>query len=156
MSADQRMAIVSSALWAAAGDALGSVTELADEGARSHRTGSSGLHQTIDWQIGIGGRFGPTVVLPAGTYSDDTQLRLAVSRAIRGTGELDVAAFAKVELPVWLSYALGAGRGTTAAANNLRKQGVAWFSNFFLQEILSAISGRAGMVPLCGSSRMCG
>jgi ADP-ribosylglycohydrolase len=128
---ERKAAVVSSALWAAAGDALGWMTELADQRTVSYRTGAAQVRTTVDWRRRIGGRFGPTVRLPAGTYSDDTQLRLAVSRAIRGTGQFDVEAFAKVELPVWLSYSLGAGRGTTAAANNLAKPSVTWFSNFF-------------------------
>jgi ADP-ribosylglycohydrolase len=132
LSDDRRKAaVVSSALWAAAGDALGWITELGREQTVAYRTGSSSVKETVEWRRRIGGRFGPTVRLPAGTYSDDTQLRLSVSRAIRGTGEFDVAAFAKVELPVWLSYSLGAGRGTTAAANNLSKPSATWFSNFF-------------------------
>ena len=126
-----RDSVIGSALWAAAGDALGWITELGDHQTIEHRTGSSVVHDLTNWQRRIGGRFGPTVQLPAGTYSDDTQLRLAVSRAINGVGEFDVEAFAKVELPVWMSYSLGAGRGTTAAALNLCKGSVSWFSNFF-------------------------
>lgn len=132
LNADSRKAaVVSSSLWAAAGDALGWMTELADQRTLYHRTGAIQVRSTMDWRRRIGGYFGPTVRLPAGTYSDDTQLRLAVSRATRGNGQFDVEAFAKVELPVWLSYSLGAGPGTTAAANNLAEPGVAWFSNFF-------------------------
>lgn len=126
-----KAAVVSSALWAAAGDALGWITELGDEETVTYRTGSRRVEETVEWKRRIGGRFGPTVRLAAGTYSDDTQLRLSVSRATRGTGEFDVTAFAKVELPVWLSYSLGAGRGTSAAAANLAKPSVTWFSNFF-------------------------
>jgi ADP-ribosylglycohydrolase len=74
---------------------------------------------------------GPTVELPAGCTSDDTQLRLAVARCIRTTGRFDVEAFSKVELPVFLSYQLGAGRGTKAAAHALAKRTTRWFSNFF-------------------------
>jgi ADP-ribosylglycohydrolase len=103
----------------------------ANEGTIVHRAGKRRVHETIEWRRRIGGRLGPNVLLPAGTYSDDTQLRLAVSRSIRGSGDFDVEAFAKVELPVWLSYSLGAGRGTTTAAANLTKPSVAWFSNFF-------------------------
>lgn len=129
---ERKGAIVSSALWAAAGDALGWMTELGDADTVAYRTGGAReVRETVNWKRRIGGRFGPTVELPAGTYSDDTQLRLAVCRATRGSGEFDVEAFAKVELPVWLSYALGAGRGTTAAASNLSKSSVTWFSNFF-------------------------
>jgi ADP-ribosylglycohydrolase len=69
--------------------------------------------------------------LPAGTYSDDTQLRLAVSRCIRSGGRFDAEAFAKIVLTVWPSYALGAGLGTKAAAANLARRSAAWYSNFF-------------------------
>ena len=68
--------------------------------------------------------------LPAGCYSDDTQLRLATGRAIR-PDSFDVEAFAKVELPVWLGYALGAGKSTSAAALNLSKPRTSWFANTF-------------------------
>ncbi|MFQ3894668.1 ADP-ribosylglycohydrolase family protein [Sphingobium sp. R-7] len=130
--ASRERAVVSSALWAAAGDALGWMTELArGESGVAHRTGSNTVSVPVKWQRLIGGRGGPRVELPAGTYSDDTQLRLAVSRAIRGDGEFDVEAFAKVEITVWPSYALGAGLGTKAAASNLSRRGVNWFSNFF-------------------------
>jgi len=74
---------------------------------------------------------GPTVELPAGCTSDDTQLRLAVGRCIRTTGRFDVEVFSKVELPVFLSYQLGAGRGTKAAAHALAKRTTRWFSNLF-------------------------
>ncbi len=128
---DRKAAIIASSLWAAAGDALGWITELGDEGTVRHRTGDVTVDEPVDWRRRIGGRFGPTVKLKAGTYSDDTQLRLAVSRAIRGNGDFDVEAFAKVELPVWQSYSLGAGRGSSAAATNLAKSNVNWFNNFF-------------------------
>jgi ADP-ribosylglycohydrolase len=135
-------AVISSALWAAAGDALGWMTELArGESGVAHRTGSATVSMPVKWQRIIGGRAGPRVDLPAGTYSDDTQLRLAVSRAIRGDGDFDVEAFAKVEITVWPSYALGAGLGTKAAASNLSRRGVNWFSNFFDSSGQKYISG---------------
>jgi ADP-ribosylglycohydrolase len=52
-----------------------------------------------------------------------------------------VEAFAKVEITVWPSYALGAGLGTKAAASNLSRRGVNWFSNFFDSSGQSYISG---------------
>lgn len=125
-------AIINSALWAAAGDALGWITELAHgETGVKYRTGSTKVKEPIAWQRMIGGRNGPKVNLPAGTYSDDTQLRLAVSRSIRGNGSFDVEAFAKIEITVWPTYALGGGLGTKAAAINLSRRGVNWFSNFY-------------------------
>ncbi len=125
-------AVVHSALWAAAGDALGWITELSrGESGVEYRAGVPTVTEPIPWQRLIGGRSGPRVELPAGTYSDDTQLRLAVSRSIRGNGIFDVEAFAKVELTVWPTYALGGGLGTKAAAVSLSRRGVNWFSNFF-------------------------
>jgi ADP-ribosylglycohydrolase len=97
------------------------------------------VKQPVAWQRLIAGRNGPKVALPAGTYSDDTQLRLAVSRSIRGNGVFDVETFAKIELPVWPTYALGAGLGTKAAALNLSRRGVNWFSNFYVKGAQSYI-----------------
>ncbi len=124
--------IVNSALWAAAGDALGWITELS-HGPKGvvRRIGQDRVERPSDWRRRIGGRTGPTVDIPAGTYSDDTQLRLAVCRSIRGDRYFDVEAFAKVELTVWPVYALGAGLGTKTAAANLARRQVNWFSNFF-------------------------
>jgi len=127
-------------LWAAAGDALGWITELSHGPAGvKNRTGSTEVKQPVAWQRLIAGRNGPKVALPAGTYSDDTQLRLAVSRSIRGNGVFDVETFAKIELPVWPTYALGAGLGTKAAALNLSRRGVNWFSNFYVKGAQSYI-----------------
>jgi len=123
--------IKNSALWAAYGDALGFLTELADEKGLAWRAGTNRVEKTIPWRRRIGGRFGIFVELPAGCYSDDTQLRLATCRSIRGDGKFDVEAFSKVELPVWLSYSLGAGRGTKSAAMALSRRDVTWTSNFF-------------------------
>ena len=119
-----------STLWAAYGDALGWISELTDEAGLKRRTGGEPLHRPIAWERRIGGRSGVTTSLPTGCYSDDTQLRLATGRAIRPS-VFDVEAFARVELPIWLSYALGGGKGTTAAATNLSKPKVPWFANTF-------------------------
>ena len=94
------------------------------------------------WKRRIGGRAGVTVALPQGCYSDDSQLRLATGRAIRSDG-FDVEMFAKVELPVWLSYALGAGRSTSAAATNLARRKVQWFANTFKDWTNSGGNGAA-------------
>ena len=119
-----------SSLWAAYGDALGWISELANEAGLRRRTGGAPLSKPVAWKRRIGGRAGITASLPAGCYSDDTQLRLATGRAIRPDG-FDVEAFAKVELPVWLGYALGAGKSTSAAAINLSKPRTSWFANTF-------------------------
>lgn len=131
MSELRKNANVSSMLWAAYGDALGFPTELAGPDFVKKRIGTDLAFETVGWTRLVGGRFGAHVHLPAGTYSDDTQLRLAASRAIRTGGFFDVEAFAKVELPVWLSYGLGGGRGSKAAASSLGGRTANWFSNFF-------------------------
>lgn len=124
--------VVGSALWAAWGDALGFITELTTSLSEvTRRSGGAVVENTVPWKRRIGGRFGPMVELPAGAYSDDTQLRLAVSRSIRADGRFDLEAFSKIELPVFLSYELRAGKGTKAAAAELMKRHVRWSSNFF-------------------------
>lgn len=122
---------ISSALWSAYADALGFPTELASDRTVQQRLGHPTITRTESWKRIVGGRFGATVSLPAGAYSDDTQLRLATSRAIRGNGYFDVESFAKIELTVWQAYALGAGRGSKAAAAALCNRSNNWFSNFF-------------------------
>lgn len=122
---------ISSALWSAYADALGFPTELASDKTVQQRLGHPTITRTESWKRMVGGRFGATVSLPAGAYSDDTQLRLATSRAIRGNGYFDVESFAKIELTVWQAYALGAGRGSKAAAAALCNRSNNWFSNFF-------------------------
>ncbi len=147
-SDDRIGSVVKSALWAAAGDALGWITELTTEDGLESRAGVSHVEEPISWRRIIGGRYGVRVNFPAGSYSDDTQLRLAVCRSIRGNGTFDAEAFAKIELTAWLSYSLGAGRGTKAAALNLTKRDVNWFSNFFSnkdQDYLNAGGNGAAM-----------
>lgn len=135
-------AVVHSALWAAAGDALGWITELSrGSSGVARRAGVPTVTEPIEWRRVVGGRTGPRVNLPAGTYSDDTQLRLAVSRSIRGDGSFDAETFAKVEVTVWPSYSLGGGLGTKAAAKNLSRRNVNWFSNFFDSAGLKYVDG---------------
>jgi ADP-ribosylglycohydrolase len=121
---------VRSALWAAYGDILGFPTELVDAAGARRRIGADRISKPVSWKRRVGGRFGVTIELPEGCYSDDTQLRLSTSRAIRSDGTFDVEAFAKIELPVWSSYALGGGRGTKAAAAALAKRSTNWVANF--------------------------
>ena len=125
-----RIRVERSALWAAYGDALGWISELTDESGLLRRTLGQPLVRPIAWKRRIGGQRGITASLPQGCYSDDSQLRLSTGRAI-GPDRFDVEAFAKIELPVWLSYALGGGRATNAAAANLARPRVPWFANQF-------------------------
>lgn len=134
MTYSRKQATVRSALWAAYGDALGFITELANQRMLRQRLSADRVTKLLPWTRRIGGRFGTDIELPSGCYSDDTQLRLATSRSIQGTGEFDVEAFSKVELPVWVSYALGAGRGTKLAAGSLARKDSRWFSNFYSED----------------------
>ena len=120
-----------SAEWAAFGDAVGFITELADSDRVQHRLGVERVVDTVGWRRKVGGYNGVSVDFQPGTYSDDTQLRLATGRGIRGDGTFDVAAFAKVELPAWANYALGAGAGSKEAATHLARTSATWYSNFF-------------------------
>ncbi|MEZ2352212.1 ADP-ribosylglycohydrolase family protein [Caballeronia sp. RCC_10] len=123
--------IVASALWAAYGDAVGFPTELVSPTDFVKRTGQTEMTGPIAWKRKVGGLFGADAHFPVGAYSDDTQLRLSSSRAIRGDGFFDVESFAKIELPVWLNYALGAGRGSKLAAGNLALRDSTWSQNFY-------------------------
>ncbi|MFH9211434.1 ADP-ribosylglycohydrolase family protein [Streptomyces globisporus] len=142
--------IINSARWAAYGDALGFISELTDSKGLLRRLrsdvaldASTGtipwaktplenwpLQCTVEWRRRVGGRQGVPATLLAGTYSDDTQLRLATSRSLRPAEGFDLETFAKVELPVWQSYALGAGRASKAAASSLAR-GKAWLANSY-------------------------
>ena len=115
---------INSALWAAYGDALGFISELADTKGLKARCGVEYLKETVTWKRPIEGKYGVTVTLPAGCYSDDTQLRLAVSRSINSSRFFDAEAFAKVELPLWQSYQLGAGRGTSTMRRKILQKRV--------------------------------
>ncbi|MEZ0140262.1 ADP-ribosylglycohydrolase family protein [Microbacterium sp. NRRL B-14842] len=117
-------------LWAAWADAVGFISELTDESGLRHRTHGNELDGTLDWRRRIGGKYGVHADLPAGTYSDDTQLRLATARCISSSG-FDVEAFARIELPVWPAYALGGGRASRAAATSMTKANATWYANFY-------------------------
>ena len=140
--ADHGTKIRRSALWAAYGDALGWISELTDPAGLRRRTGDAPLCRPIEWKRRIGGRAGITTLLPQGCYSDDSQLRLATGRAISPNG-FDVEAFAKVELPIWLSYGLGGGKSTSTAAENLTKSKATWFANTFKGWVNSGGNGAA-------------
>ncbi|WP_318518960.1 ADP-ribosylglycohydrolase family protein [Photobacterium leiognathi] len=137
---------VNSALWAAYADALGFMTELADSKMVSRRTGKTKVVELVDWTRKIGGMYGPLVSIPAGAYSDDTQLRLATSRAINRDGYFSINAFSKIELPIWSAYALGAGVGSKIAASSLAKRNVAWYNNFYQGKSTYINSGGNGAV----------
>lgn len=141
-------ASVSSAVWSAWADGVGFISELTSIGGLMRRLqtkrplpdGSAfeQLHRvlddppnawplrgTVEWKRRIGGRGGPTIPLPAGTYSDDTQLRLATSRCIEN-GRFDPEPFAFIELPTFSSYGLGGGHATKGGAAAMAKSSPQW------------------------------
>ena len=128
--------------WAAYGDALGFITELCDKKTLKYRTnGVNYVTRLIDWKRKLGGRYGVSINLPKGCYSDDTQLRLAVCRSIKKDGHFDVETFSKIEIPVFLAYSLGMGRATKVAGESLQKKNIQWNTNFFQTNNSSYING---------------
>lgn len=125
--------VAGSLIGAAAGDALGWITEFVR--GPDHLRKLYGTDRVTDyrpWQKTTGGRFMAYIDhINPGEYSDDTQLTLAIARSIKADGHADVDHFAKRELPLWLDYARGAGLTSTAAARALKKQSVTWNANFF-------------------------
>lgn len=126
-SVPRSVRVENSALWAGWADALGFISELTTESGLRRRLKGRNLTDPVQWRRRVGGRSGPDVVLPAGTYSDDTQLRLATGRCIQ-SGQFDVEAFAHIELPSWLAYALGGGKGTKAAAARMMGPNSVWYA----------------------------
>lgn len=117
----------------AIGDALGWMTEFEKTtDSLRKKFGTEKIEQFYDWQKTVGGRFlGYTDNIKAGSYSDDTQLLLAVARSIKKDGTLDHDYFAKIELHNWLDYARGGGRTVKTAADKISRKSVKWFSNFY-------------------------
>lgn len=100
---------------AAVGDALGWPFEGRAAGKLDGREWNG---QFLDWKKRSGSRFSPRWErIDAGSYSDDTQLILAVARA-RLAGMPWWEHFAHVELPFWTCYERGGGGATKRAANS--------------------------------------
>ncbi len=101
----------------AVGDALGWPME--DRGGRVGGTAKlQPAFEFMPWRRREGGRFAPHVEeVAAGTYSDDTQLALAVARS-RSLGEDWWSYFIQVELPLWTTYERGGGGATKRAAQS--------------------------------------
>lgn len=153
--ADSESRMRNSMLWAAYGDALGFISELTDRRGLERRTHGKPLDRLMAWRRRVGGRQGVEVELPLGCWSDDTQLRMAVSRSMTGRG-FDVETFARIELPVWPSYSLGGGRASKAAARNLGKPRTLWYANTFPGWVDAGGNGAAMRIqPHVWSSKDC-
>ena len=120
-------------LASATGDALGWPVE-----PRGNRVGGTrDLEPSLEfvaWDRREGGRFAPFVRhVPAGTYSDDTQLTLAVARSVL-CGEDWWSHFTQAELPVWTLYELGGGGAVTRAAKHWEKGTPPWSGDLKLTD----------------------
>lgn len=123
-----------SILLSAIGDSLGWITEF-EKSKESINTkyGNNEITSFQDWEKYVGGRFnGYLDKIKKGAYSDDTQLLLAVARAINENGRVDNVYFSKIELANWLSYARGAGRTIKNAARKISRKSADWNNNFFV------------------------
>jgi len=114
---------VGAMLGASYGDALGWPSE------RNHNLSSrnsSANPKLKTWVKKCGGRYSPFEdEIQAGEYSDDTQLILAMSRAL--LKEDDWYEFwTNVELPFWLTYERGGGGATKRAAQSWLKGKSPW------------------------------
>ena len=139
-----------SMLWAAYADALGFISELVDHKGLKRRTKGAELDRLMAWRRRVGGRGGVDVVLPAGCWSDDTQLRMAVSRTITHHG-FDIETFSALSCPSgpptpWEVAALPRRRPRTSASLGL------------CGTPTPSLDGatRAATVPPCEFSRMPG
>lgn len=112
-------------LAAAVGDALGWPQE--NRSARvGGRRGVEPELELSEWRRREGGGYAPhEEVIPAGTYSDDTQLILAIARS-RLHGSDWWRYFTTVELPFWPLYQRGGGGATRRAASSWARGRAPW------------------------------
>ena len=101
-------------LGSAVGDALGAPYE----GRRGSR---------IPLKVGIPAEYGQIRGYPKGQYTDDTQMSLAIIRAIIKTGKVDGEAIAREFIPLWKNgEIIGAGMSCTEAINRLIRGEADW------------------------------
>jgi ADP-ribosylglycohydrolase len=117
----------------AIGDALGWITEFEkSQNSLNEKFGTTQIENFYTWKKTVGGRFyGFIDTIKAGSYSDDTQLLLAVARSIKNDGSVDHNYFAKIELANWLDYARGGGRTVKTAADKISRKSIKWYNNFY-------------------------
>jgi len=127
MSQDKLKKFQGALALSAIGDALGWPTEL-----KSYPEGEYPIYDFVEWKKVVGGRyFGFEETIKPGSYSDDTQLTLAVARCIDEKGDFDPEGFAYLELPLWRYYERGGGKSIKTAADNLKKATREWMDNFY-------------------------
>ena len=122
-----------SLIYSAIGDSLGWITEFVrNKEELNKKYGMDEIDSFISWGKNVGGRFyGYKDTINAGSYSDDTQLMLAVARSIALDKDVDQDYFGKVELANWIYYARGAGATIKNAARKIKRKNASWNNNFF-------------------------
>jgi len=113
--------------FSAIADAIGFITErVKTEDALKKKCGVRNVDQFYEWNMRRG-RFGDNLdTMPEGSYSDDTQLTLAVARSIQSDGTINHNYFATKELTTWNHYKQGGGSTTTTAAIKILRQSANW------------------------------
>ena len=117
---------------AAIGDALGYPLEIMGN-KNTDGTKIQNVQTFTDWiRVHKNRYFKCTEEIKAGTYSDDTQLTLCVSRSYKN-GIFSPQTMA-LELSEWLAYQTGGGRAVKAAAKNINFKNAdesIWYKNFY-------------------------
>lgn len=126
MSSVTTSSLVGSLLAFAVGDALGWPVE-----GRGNRVGGTkDLKPELtfhEWRRREGGGYAPREeIIPAGSYSDDTQLMLAVARSVGRSNWWEH--LTRTELPWWTQYQLGGGGATRRATQAWAKGKAPWKS----------------------------
>jgi ADP-ribosylglycohydrolase len=131
----------SSLLAAAAGDAMGWMTEfIRSPDDLKRKMGVERITDYQAWNKQVGGRFqGYKDEITAGEYSDDTQLTICTAACISQNGSFDYRTFCDFEYPLWLEYARGAGGTVKEAAEKIQRKSADWNSNFFSRKIKDKI-----------------
>ncbi|WP_328842932.1 ADP-ribosylglycohydrolase family protein [Streptomyces sp. NBC_00258] len=112
-------------LAAAVGDALGWPYERRDRTRRL--PADSGTNQFVAWERTAGSRFRPfTEVIGAGDYSDDTQMIIAVGRALLTAGDEWLTWLQRVEWPLLPFYERGAGASVKRACKAWTQERPPW------------------------------
>ena len=125
---------VGAMLGAAFGDALGWPNERIAKSNASKQT-QGRLHDFKRWTRRSGGRFFPhEEIIEEGGYSDDTQLKLGLSRSLL-KGEAWWDHFTQVELPFWSVYERGGGGATKRAVESWLDGVAPWSANRKPQDV---------------------
>ncbi len=108
---------VGAMLGAACGDALGWPFERVRRPYFENNKSTGPLSEFQKWTRRLGGRYYPREeTVDAGTYSDDTQLILCITRSLLH-GQQWWDRFCRIELPFWTLYERGGGGATKRAAD---------------------------------------